>query len=168
MRYNLNDYKVSISLPPELNGFSVGNEQETQGRSKEIVIGGGKSYLSSITISQNNTLFTTSADDTGSWIHNMSYKRNGVVSITLNMLCNNAGYLRNLFNLYYPASSDGNARYISGATIVVTDLKGTELVTCNDCYPESIPNYDFRSTASDQTWSFTCGEIIFESSPFYE
>lgn len=144
MRYSLTDYLLTIKLPEEIAGYT------------EVTIGGEGSYLESININPQGTLYTTEADDTGAWIHSKSLDRHGQVQVSLNQLSEKSAILRNLCNCFY------NHDYDKGMTITVQGLNGNTVATCNDCYIANMPSVPLQNRAQNQTWTFTCGQIFID------
>lgn len=148
MRYSLADHVVTIGLPPDVSNAS--------GLPKTISIGGEGSYLGSISISRNSPLFTTTGDATGSWHHDKNLNKTGKVTLQINQLAPQVAQLISLFKLYEKSST-----LTDGLTIVVTEGNDT-VASCNDCYVDQVPEMSFGDTASNQSWSLTCGEVMYE------
>ena len=146
MRYSLSNYILSIEP----------NDPEIKRLFGTLSIGGEGSVTDSIVISPEGTLFSTTGYATGGWVHNKSQDRHGSASLSINQLSKNVAKFIQLANLYYENDYDG-------FTLAVSDLAGNKVATCIDCYISSIPSQEFRSTASNQTWSFTCGQINIKS-----
>lgn len=162
-RYSLADYILSVKVPDELRTiFGSNSVDETNSLDNVISIGGNGSYVGRIQISLKENMWTTSGDKTGSWVHNKSLNKTGTLEVNLNQVSDKIKILIRLYETYY--SSD---TITEGLTITVNKAVGggnQECVcTCTDCYIQEIPSQSFGDTAQDQTWTFTCGKIDFDS-----
>ena len=117
-----------------------------------ISIGGEGSYLGSINVSMNSSLWSTTGYATGAWVHNKSLDKSGTCKININQLSDKVIKLIKLCNVYY--SGDYN-----GVTITVSDNSGNKVATCVDCYIQKLADQSFSTTADSQDWTFTCGQI---------
>ena len=144
MKYQLSNYILNIKC----------NDNALNDIFGVISIGGEGSATDSISVSHSDTLFTTTGYATGGWVHDKNLSKVGTAEITLNQLSAAVARFIQLCNLYFGSDYDG-------LTISVTDIEGREVATCIDCYPTKIPTQQFGKTATDQTWSFTCGKITF-------
>lgn len=143
-RYSLANYIMSIS-PTDVTLRSMFGT---------ISVGGEGSYLGNIAVSQNSNLWDTKGYATGAWVHNKNLDRTGLATIQLNQLAQEVNKLIKLFNVFY--SGD-----YAGSTITVSDLAGNKVATCTDCYIQKIADQSFSDTAADQSWTFTCGRVVF-------
>lgn len=145
MKYSLSDYIVSIQ--PNDAGIKriFGN----------IVIGGEGDATDSIIARLANDLWSTTGFATGAWVHNKNLDRHGTVELSVSQLSEKVAKLKQFCNLYYGGE-------YSGATITISDIYGIKVCTCVDCYVTKIPDQQYSSTAGNQTWQFTCGEISFQ------
>lgn len=141
IKYSLANYLVTIT-PKDENVRSVFDS---------ITIGGSGTTTSSIELPQ-ISMWRTDGYSTGGYVHNKTYDRHGSISITINQLSDDVSDLIKLFTLYCDNDYDG-------FTISVTDIAGNHIADCIDCFLEGIPRQAFSGTASNQTWSFTCGQI---------
>ena len=131
------------------------NDQQLNLLFGTINIGGEGSYLDSVNISLESGMWSTTGYATGGWVHNKRLNRNGTVSLSLNQLSNSVAILKRLASIFYTGDYDG-------FTITLTTNDGTLISTCTDCYLSSIPEQAFAAEAANQTWSFTCGKIVFD------
>lgn len=149
MRYSLTDYILSIKLPTSLS--------QALNLDKDVIeIGGEGSYLDSITISLNSNLVETTADSTGSWIHDFNYAKNGTISISINQVSAKIARFKQITNIFYNAGE----KY-EGLTLTVTNRAQEQIVDAKDCYFQRIPDQNYQNTAQNQTWILTCGAIYF-------
>lgn len=145
MRYCLADYIMSIEP----------SDSRLKQMFSKVTVGGDGNALSSITLSLSDTLWSTTSFATGAWVHNKNLSKVGSAEIRISQLSSVVVKLKQMCKVYY----SGN---YSGFTISVTDSNGTVVATANDCYPTKIPDQSFGETASEQSWSFTCGEVDFK------
>ena len=145
MRYSLANYVCTIKPndPSLLSMFGIVN------------IGGEGSATDFLTASRNEPLFSTDSYSTGGYVHNKNLSKTGAIAISINQLATNVGKLKRLVNAYQSGDYDG-------LTITVTTSDGEIVCTGVDSVPTQIPTQEFRNTASNQTWTFNCGEINFE------
>lgn len=150
IRYSLANYKLRIQIPTSLASMlSADNSINT------IELGGSESYLESISVKMSKDMWSTEGDDTGSWIHTRSLNRTGECSVSLNMLSASAMRLRQLCNIYYMSTTQ-----YDGLNMGLFDNNGNEIASMNDCFITQIPEMSFSSEASNQTWTFACGQVI--------
>lgn len=142
MRYSLANYILSVE--PQ--------SSDIKSMFGTISLGGEGSYLGTISLSLNEDLWTTTGYATGGWVHNKSLDKHGTASVTLNQLSDPVSKFIQLCNIYYT----GN---YPGFTLSLSDIDGNKIATCIDCYITKIPDQVYANSASDQTWSFTCGQI---------
>lgn len=152
--YSLTDYTLSVVVNDDLlSALGLDSSNNT------ITIGGNSSYVGQINIeARNQSMFSTEGDATGSWVHNKNKSRVGKISVQINQISEKVDLLTRILEYYYDAASD-----IGGLTLRVNKLSGnTPIVVAqgNDCYIENNPAKTYGNTAADQTWSFTCGEVI--------
>ena len=145
MKYSLTNYILSI----EPNDSAIKQMFGT------ISIGGEGSYLDTITISNAENIYSTQGYATGGWVHNKSLDRHGTASLTLNQLSDRVARFIQLAKL----SLSGD---YAGFTLSLSDINGNKICTCVDCYIMKIPDQSFASSAQNQTWDFTCGQINYD------
>lgn len=153
-KYSLTDYTVTINVP------AIGNiPQQT------ISIGGmgdnGEgSCVGEISVTRNTNLFETEGDPTGSWVHNKNLDKTGTVTINLRQVSDYVIKLITICSAYETVQTRS-----SGLTITITphfaDDVNTQFVECNDCYIQKVPDQIFAATAAEQSWVFTCGQILY-------
>lgn len=119
-----------------------------------ISIGGEGSYLDSINIRKDRAMWNTEGYSTGAWVHNKDMSKIGTVDVSLNQLTDIVAKFITLCETYYTGDYEG-------FTLTVTRNDGTVLCTCIDCYITKIPDQSFTNSASNQTWTFTCGQVNF-------
>lgn len=147
MRYSLANYKLSI----------VQNDTELAAMFPALAIGGSTgsgSYLDSISLSVNNNQWSTVGYATGGWVHEKSLDRTGTATITLNQLAPAISQFKRMSNVHY------NGEY-EGFTMTLVDSFDNEVARCIDCYFTKIPDQSVQERSQNQTWSVTCGQIIF-------
>ena len=120
-----------------------------------ISIGGSGSYLDKISISITNNLLSISGDYTGSYVVNKNLNATGSIDITINQMSDQLAKLRTICNLFKSNDYDG-------MTITVKTLDGQLIATAYSCYISKIPNVEFGSSASTQSWSFISGKVVIE------
>lgn len=144
MKYSLSDYTLTITP----------NDAVVKQYFNEIKIGGEGSYLDSINLSYDSSLFNTTGYATGAWVHTKNLAKTGTATVSLNQICDAVATLKKLCNLFY--SND-----YEGFTLSVCDRNGVEVANAIDCYIQSIPAQNYGETVAMQTWTFTCGQINF-------
>lgn len=144
MKYSLANYILSIDS----------NDNDIKSMFGTISIGGEGSYLGSISLTRNSNMYETRGYRTGGWVHDKNLDRTGTAVVTLNQLAPQVGKFIQLANLFY--SSD-----YQGFTLSLSDINGNKIATCIDCYFTKIPDQSYGESASDQSWSLTCGQVNF-------
>lgn len=143
-RYCLADYILSID-PDDSNVKAMFGT---------ISVGGEGSYTESMTITMDATMWTTTGYATGGWTHDKSLAKNGTVQLSLNQLSDQVAKFKQLCNVYYAGDYEG-------LTMTLSDIDGNKVCTCIDCYIQKIPEQSFGNSAANQTWTITCGKIVF-------
>lgn len=143
-KYSLADYRVSIDS----------NDATVKSMFGTISIGGEGSYLGNVSVSQKSELWSTKGFATGAWVHDKNLDRTGKCQLQLHQLSNDVVKLIRLCNVFY----SGN---YGSLTIIVSDNLGNKVASCTDCFIEKIPDQEFSDTSGSQTWSFTCGKVVF-------
>lgn len=147
-KYSLSKYILSIK--PSTNLASAIADFGT------ITIGGEGSYLDTVSINPQGTMWRTTGFATGGWVHDKNLDRTGTVSITLNQMSDAIQKFIRLCETFYESDYDGFT-----ITLTTNDVDKRVIATCIDCYIQGIPNQSFQSSAQSQTWTFTCGKITF-------
>lgn len=147
MRYSLADYILTINIDDATLARDSGLSK--------IVIGGEGTYLGSISIGGLQNQWRTQGSPTGDYTHSKSLDRTGTVSVNLNQLSSKIDQFKTIVNWHYKGDYEG-------FTITLEGLDGSKIATCYDCMVQGIPNQDFGENAGEQTWTLTCGKIIFE------
>lgn len=145
MKYSLSNYILSIDS----------NDAAIKQMFGTISIGGEGSYLDTISLSNTESIYTTQGYATGGWVHNKSLDRHGIASLTINQLSEKVARFIQLAKL--SLSGDYN-----GFTLSLSDINGNKIATCVDCYIAKIPDQQFATSAQNQTWEFTCGQINYD------
>lgn len=142
--YNLSNYILSVKPndPVLLEMFGV------------FSIGGEGSTVNSISASRSTNMFSVSGYATGGYVISKSLDRTGSISVSLSQLATNVGRFIKLMKAYQGGDYEG-------FTLTLSDLTGKKVVTGIDCFL-NIPEQSFGQSASDQTWSFVCGQVNFE------
>lgn len=143
-RYSLANYILSI----ESNDATIRSLFGT------ISIGGEGSYMGSVKVEVPQDLWSTEGYATGAWVHNKNLDRSGTVAVELSQLSDAVQKFIRLCNLYYSGG-------YGSLSMVLTNTAGTKIATCTDCLPKNIPGQEFGDTAAKQTWTFTCGKIVY-------
>lgn len=143
-KYSLANYILSVDP----------NDSSIKSMFGTISIGGEGNAIGSISLSVSSSMWSTEGYATGAWIHNKNLDKHGSVTISINQLSDKVVKLIQLVKLYYGKDYDG-------FTLAVSDINGNKVASCIDCYIEKIPEQSFGTTASDQRWTFTCGQINF-------
>jgi len=82
-----------------------------------------------------------------------SNNRGGSISISLSASSPTNAALSTL------AQADYVSENVVGV-LVLRDLNGTTVITCNGAFIEDIPDFAFGSTRGQRTWVFQCAEIV--------
>ena len=88
-RYCLANYILTADIPVDI-GFG----------SQSVSIGGEGSYLDTITVHLNNSLFSTQGDNTGAWVHIKNLDKTGTVTISINQMSDKIASFKALMNIY--------------------------------------------------------------------
>lgn len=147
-RYCLANYILTADIPEDI-GFG----------SQSVSIGGEGSYLDTITVHLNNSLFSTQGDNTGAWVHIKNLDKTGTITITINQMSDKIASFKALMNIYSNMDSD-----VAGMTLTLRDSLNNTICVCEDCVIENIPDQSFGSTPATQTWTFLCGKVQFVDS----
>lgn len=142
MKYSLSDYILSIEP----------NDYEIKSIFGTISIGGEGSHLDSITLSITNDMWSTDGYATGGWIHNKNLDRHGTATLSINQLSPAVEKFIQLCKMFY-------SKDYEGFTLSISDRNGNKIASCIDSYLVKIPDQVFGSSAANQNWSFTCGQI---------
>jgi hypothetical protein len=158
-RYSLADHVVKISFPnqvlPTATAASTGNTVISLGGPGES---GEGSFVGKITVERATETWTTDADPTGSWVNNKTLDKHGTVTIDIRQISDAVIQLMMLTSAYETVDDqNSNAR---GLTINVYSSNSI-VATCEDCYIVKVPSQEYNATANEQTWTFTCGRILF-------
>lgn len=159
--YSLADYTLTIK-------YNDDNESVTPSVVKSIIgsgytIGGpgnnGEgSFVGSITVSRNSSLWDTSGDHTGSWVHNQNLDRTGAITISINQISEDVIKFAQICSAYETIQG----KY-GGLQLIVTSANGVQgiVATGDDCFIKQIPSQNLGDSADNQPWEFTCGRIQF-------
>lgn len=162
-RYSLADYELAVEIPSSV--------ATTLGVTDNVIIIGGPgsspntndnlgSFVGTITVSRSNDLWSTEGDATGSWVHNKNLNRTGTCSVSLRQVSDKIITFAQLCTAY-ETIQDASA----GLTLTVRATNGSgDIAVCNDCYITKMPDQNFGETAEMQTWTFTCGQVIYVGS----
>lgn len=156
-RYSLTDYILSVKVPNELREIFL--ENSTDESQNIISIGGDNSYVGEIQIGEpKKAQWSVEGDDTGSYVANKSKNRTADISVQLNQVSDKINLLTRLFETYYDADT-----ITEGLTLTITKAtsSGNQQVvaTGSDCYLTTRPAKVMGSTATNQTWTFSCGRV---------
>lgn len=144
-RYSLAETIISIKS----------NDSQINSMFGTISIGGEGSTVGSINTSMNNdSMWSTEGFATGGWVHSKNLDRTGSISVDVNQLAPIVSKLKQLYNVFFSGEYDG-------FTITVSNMSGQKICTGDDCYLKSMPAQNFASSASSQTWTFTCGKLTY-------
>lgn len=160
--YSLADYQLEIGFPEEvsrkleltdeygnlLTSFRIGGPGEN----------GEGSFVGSISVSRNEDAWDTVGDKTGSWVHNRSLNKTGKISVDLNQISDQTIDLYHLCQIY--ESIEGNYPGLT-LTINTNGEDSTPLATGIDAYITKQPDYPMGESATDLSWEFTCGQILY-------
>lgn len=144
-KYSLANYILSIES----------DNQTLRDMFGSISIGGEGSMLGSITISLANNLWTTASYPTGGWVHSKNLSRVGTIELTINMLSDSTSRFKKMVGVYYTGD-------YGSFTLSISDNEGNELVSAIDCLPQNYASLSLTESPQDQTWTFTCGQIIYK------
>ena len=142
MKYSLANYILSIDS----------NDPTIKNMFGAISIGGEGNYLGNIVVSIVNDMWSTNGYATGAWVHNKNLDRHGTVTVQLNQLSNQVAKFIQLCKIFYSGDYEG-------FTLSLSDINGNKIATGIDCYIQKIADQTYDSSASNQSWVFTCGQI---------
>ena len=143
--YSLANYKLTLTTNDEVLKATFG---------ESLTIGGQGKKIGSIKINQTNAPYSIQSFATGGYYYDKSLDRHGDVTINLNQLAEEIAKFKTLLNLYY--TGDYN-----GFTIVLTTNENVKVAECIDCLMTGVPSQDFGTTAGNQDWTFSSGQITF-------
>lgn len=162
--YSLADYQLTIGLGESL-ATTLGLTDQSGAPLTNFTIGGpgenGEgSFVGQISVNRATNLFTTSADATGSWVHDKNLDRTGTITIDINQISDDIITLVQLCQIFESIQTGmpGLELTISSAA----SSTGDTLVTGKDCYIQKLPELTLGETAQRLTWTFTCGQIVYE------
>lgn len=144
-RYCLANYILTVDIPEDI-GFGA----------QSISIGGEGSYTDSITVHRDKAMFSTQADDTGSWVHTKSLDAHGYVDVSIKQVSDKIATFKALMNIYRNIDSEA-----SGMTLTLCDTLNNPICICDDCVLENVPDQAFANEPANQTWRFLAGRITF-------
>lgn len=164
--YSLADYQLTIGLGDSiasllglrdsygnlLTNFSIGGPGEN----------GEGSFVGQITVNRAQDLFTTTGDATGSWVHDKNLNRTGTITIDITQISDDIITLVQLCQIFESVQSN-----MPGLELTINSVAssaGTTMVTGRDCYISKLPELTLADSAGKLTWSFTCGQIVYEHS----
>jgi len=165
-QYSLADYQLTIGLSEEiarslgltdaygnvLTNFSIGGP----GEDKE------GSFVGQITVSRAQDLFTTTGDATGSWVHDKNLNRTGTITIDITQISEDIITLVQLCQIFESVQTNMPGLELTINSVVSST--STTMVSGKDCYIQKLPDITYAEQAGRLTWSFTCGQIIYEHS----
>ena len=143
-RYSLADYILSIKPNDPTINDSFGT----------ITIGGEGSYTDSLSLNPTENLYSTTGFSTGAWIHDKNLSRVGTATLNISQMSEQVRKFIMMAETFYAGDYDG-------FTLTLSTNTGDKVATCVDCYIQKIPEQSFGRTASNQSWTFTCGKISF-------
>lgn len=144
MRYSLANYILSIKPDdPEINALFG-----------TISVGGEGSAIGSITVQTQQNIWQTTGYATGAWVHHKDLSRIGTCEVRINQLTDAVAKFKKMCAMFYQAD-------YAGFTLSLSDNEGNKVCDAIDSYIVKIPAQEFGSQATDQTWSFTCGQIVY-------
>lgn len=164
--YSLADYQLTIGLSDSiaaklglrdqfgnlLTNFSIGGPGEN----------GEGSFVGQISVQRSRELFSTTGDPTGSWVHDKNLDRTGTISIDITQISDDVITLVQLCQIFESVQSS-----MPGLELTINSVAssaGNTMVTGRDCYIQKLPDLTLGETAGRLTWSFTCGQIVYEHS----
>ena len=165
-QYSLADYQLTIGLSDNiaqrlglrdaygnlLTNFSIGGPGED----------GQGSFVGQIVVNRVQDLFTTTGDPTGSWVHDKNLNRTGTIAIDITQISDDIITLVQLCQIFESVQTN-----MPGLELTINSVASetaTTMVTGKDCYIQKLPEFTLGETASRLTWTFTCGQIIYEHS----
>lgn len=165
-QYSLADYQLTIGLSEQiaqalgltdsngniLTNFSIGGP----GEDKE------GSFVGQITVNRAQDLFTTSGDATGSWVHDKNLNRTGTITIDITQISDTIITLVQLCQIFESVQTNMPGLELTINSVVSTT--STTMVSGRDCYIQKLPDITYGENAGRLTWTFTCGQIIYEHS----
>lgn len=145
MKYSLANYILSITP----------NDQVIRNMFGVISIGGEGSYVGSVSFSRQASTFSTESYATGAWVHNKNLSRIGNVVVQLNQLSEQVSKFILLCETFLIGDYEG-------FTITLSTNDGVKVASAIDAYIEKVPDQTFENSATNQSWSFTCGQVNFK------
>ena len=164
-QYSLADYQLTIgwkSIAQILNlrdaegnlltNFSIGGPGEN----------GEGSFVGQINVSRSKDLFTTTGDNTGSWVHDKNLDKTGTISIDITQISDDVITLVQLCQIFEAIQSNVPGLELS-INSTASGVSNT-MVTGKDCLIRKLPDIPLAENAGRLSWVFTCGQIIYEYS----
>lgn len=165
-QYSLADHQLTIGLS-EIVARSLGLRDSYGNLLTNFTIGGpgenGEgSFVGQIVVKRNKDLFTTTADATGSWVHDKSLDRTGTIEVNINQISDDIVLLSQLCQIFESLQTN-----MPGLELTISSTASgtsTTIATGRDGYIQKLPDVTFAESAQPLTWIFTCGQIIYDYS----
>lgn len=145
MKYSLANYILSVTS----------NDSVLQ-QIGPVSIGGEGKHVGSISLNRKDDMFSTDSFATGGYVHNKNLSRVGTANVQLSQLSDAVTKFILLAETFLTGDYDG-------FTLTLSTNDGREIATCVDCYIVKVPEQTYESSAGNQTWTFTCGEINYNT-----
>ena len=126
-RYCLANYILTADIPEDI-GFGT----------QSVSIGGEGSYIDTITVSMNESMFKTQGDSTGSWVHVKSLDQTGKIDVNIKQVSDKIATFKALINVYKNLDSE-----TSGMTLTLRDTLNNTICIAEDCVIEKVPDQAF-------------------------
>ena len=159
-RYGLANYEVTVTFP---SNADIATSTRLENGATSITIGGvGQngyegSYIGSVKVTRKNDLWSTEDDPTGSWVHTKNLGRSGTVDVEIWQVSDQIVTLAYSCQAYESIQNN-----VDGLTIEVKNtISGVTVAKCYDCLITKIPDQEFGENAVKQTWTFTCGRVMY-------
>lgn len=165
-QYSLADYQLTIGLSTEI-ATQLGLRDSFGNVLTNFTIGGpGEdregSFVGSIKVTRNTQLFTTTGDATGSWVHDKNLDRTGTIEVEITQISDDIITLVQLCQIFESVQTNMPGLELTINSVISTT--STPVVTGRDSYIQKLPDLTYGETAGRLTWTFTCGQIIYELS----
>ena len=165
-QYSLADYQLTIGLSDSvaqllglrdsfgnlLTNFSIGGPgEDNEG-----------SFVGQIIVNRVQDLFTTTGDATGSWVHDKNLNRTGTIQIDITQISDDIVTLVQLCQIFESVQTN-----MPGLELTINSVASntaTTMVTGRDAYIQKLPELTLGEQAQKLSWTFTCGQIIYEHS----
>lgn len=147
MTYSLANYTLVI-IPEDTSLITIFGKNGAG-----IAIGGQGNAVGSVSAEHTQDLWSTTAFETGAWVHNKNCSKVGTINLSVSQLVEE-------ISLFKKLCEEWRRSDCLGLTMSLTN--GAETIwKATDCYITREPAQEFGPQAGTQQWSFTCGVLTF-------